>query len=424
MKKNILIVILFSVAIISCNSILDVNPVDAISDEIAIKDRSGVEKALTGSYNALQSTGLYGRYQIIAGDLAADNLIWTGTTQDYGQLLTKPIPSDNSIIDGMWAGAYDGINRVNNIIGKLPEISGINKADQDQFMGEALFLRSLLYFNLANYFGNVPLRLKPTLDLSSIDLEATSKEIILKQCMDDLRTASKLMSEQQVPGHANKYSAEALLSKVYLTEFHFTGNKVSADSAVAVSNRVINVGKSPLFEVVFDIQNYNRLAQYFYSRSYAGRYEVAPSSGLINSYEPGDNRKEASIAWDDKNKPYCIKYKDVAGGADNVSVIRIEDIYLTRAEALAYSNGSISAIKSDINFIRNKAGLGNTSAETGSELKIAIENERRHEFAFEGHRWTDLVRTKRISAVLGIDEKYSFFPIPLFELQTNKKLKQ
>lgn len=291
MKKNILIIILFSLILVSCNSLLDVNPVDAISDEEAINDRSGVEKALTGSYNALQSIGLYGRNLIIAGDLAADNLVWTGTTQDYGQLLIKPIPSDNSIIDGMWSGAYDGINRVNNIIDKLPGIAGISKTDQDEFMGETLFLRSLLYFNLANYFGDVPLRLKPTLDLSSIDLEATSKELILKQCMDDLRTASKLMSAQQVSGHANKHSADALLSKVYLTDYHISGNKISADSAAVIAGRVILTGRSPLFEVVFDIQNYNRLAQYFFSRSYAGRYEVAPSEGLINSYESGDNRK-------------------------------------------------------------------------------------------------------------------------------------
>lgn len=423
MKKNILIIVLFSLALFSCSGLLDVNPVDAISDEIAIKDRSGVEKALTGSYNSLQSIGLYGRYQVIVGDLAADNLIWTGTTQDFGQMLIKPIPSDNSLIESMWTGAYDGINRVNNILDKLPGISGMTKAEQDQFMGEALFLRSLLYFNLANYFGNVPLRLRPTLDLSSIDMAATSQQLIIKQCTEDLRTASKLMSATQVSGHANKYSAEALLAKVYLTDFHLTNNKISADSSVAVANRVINTGRNMLFEVVFDIQNYNRLAQYFFSRSYAGRYEIAPSEGLIKSYEPLDNRKNALIALDDKNKPYCIKYKDVSGGADNVAVIRSEDIYLTRAEALAYSNGNITTIKSDINFIRNKAGLSNTTADNYIDLKIAVENERRHEFAFEGHRWVDLVRTKRASSVLGIDEKYYFFPIPLSELQTNKLLK-
>lgn len=423
MKKNIIIIVLFSLALFSCSGLLDVNPVDAISDEIAIKDRSGVEKALTGSYNSLQSIGLYGRYQVIVGDLAADNLIWTGTTQDFGQMLIKPIPSDNSLIESMWTGAYDGINRVNNILDKLPGISGMTKAEQDQFIGEALFLRSLLYFNLANYFGNVPLRLRPTLDLSSIDMAATSQQLIIKQCTEDLRTASKLMSATQVSGHANKYSAEALLAKVYLTDFHLTNNKISADSSVAVANRVINTGRNMLFEVVFDIQNYNRLAQYFFSRSYAGRYEIAPSEGLIKSYEPLDNRKNALIALDDKNKPYCIKYKDVSGGADNVAVIRSEDIYLTRAEALAYSNGNITTIKSDINFIRNKAGLSNTTADNYIDLKIAVENERRHEFAFEGHRWVDLVRTKRASSVLSIDEKYYFFPIPLSELQTNKLLK-
>lgn len=410
------------IGLASCNSILDVYPVDAISDQIAIKDRSGLDKALTGSYNALHSVGLYGRYQVIAGDLAADNLIWTGTTQDFGQMLIKPIPSDNSIIDAMWSGAYDGINRANNIIYVLPEISDLNETDANQFMGEALFLRSLLYFNLTNYFGDIPFRLKPTLDLSDIDLESSPRAAILEQITDDLHDAAKMMSGQKAPGHANNLSAQALLAKVYLSQYHLTGNKVFADSSVIIASRVIEVGTNPIFEVVFDLQNFNRLAQYFYSRTYAGRYEIAPSPELINSFEAGDLRLSASIAYDDKNKPYCIKYDDVAGGADNVQVIRLEEMYLLRAEARAYTNGNIADIQSDINLIRNKAGLANTLASNHSELKIAIENERRHEFAFEGHRWLDLVRTNRATQVLGIDSKHLFFPIPIFELQTNKKL--
>jgi hypothetical protein len=57
-------------------------------------------------------------------------------------------------------------------------------------------------------------------------------------------------------------------------------------------------------------------------------------------------------------------------------------------------------------------------------LKQAIDYECRHEFAFEGHRWPDLVRTKRATVVLGIDEKYTLFPIPLSEMQTNNLMKQ
>lgn len=422
MKKYIIFLLFLTTVLASCNDLLNIDPVDAISDQIAIKDRSGLEKALTGTYNSLHSVGLYGRYQVIAGDLAADNLDWTGTTQDFGQMLSKPVPSDNSIIDAMWSAAYDGINRANNIIEALPGITGLNKADADQFMGEALFLRSLNYFNLTNYFGDIPFRLKPTLDLSEIDLEKTSRIQILEQITNDLRDASKWMSNAKAAGHANNTSAEALLAKVYLTQFHLTGNKVFADSAVAVSGRVLQSNEEPLFEVVFDLQNFNRLAQYFYSRTYAGRYEIAPSTDLINSYEPGDSRLDASIAYDDKNKPYCIKYDDVAGGADNVAVIRRAEMFLLRAEALAYTGGNLAAILSDINSVRRNAGLPDITSGTYADLKLAVERERRHEFAFEGHRWLDLVRTNRAVEVLGIEAKDMLFPIPLFEIQTNKKL--
>lgn len=421
MKKNILF-LLIAMVLASCNGFLEVDPVDAISDQDAIKDRAGLEKALTGSYSALHGIGIYGRYQVIAGDLAADNLDWTGTTQDFGQMLIKPIPADNSIVEAMWTGAYDGINRVNNIIHALPGITGLNEAESNQFMGEALFLRSLHYFNLTNYYGDVPFRLKPTLDLSEINLEVTPRADILNRLVTDLREATKLMSGQKASGHANKTSAEALLAKIYLTQFHLSGNNTMADSAAVIAGRVIATNENPLFEVVFDLQNFNRLAQYFYSRTFAGRYEIAPSQSLINSFEPGDSRLANSIAYDDKNKPYCIKYKDVAGGADNVAVIRKEEMHLVRAEALAYTNGDITAIRNDINFIRSKAGLPNTAAISYADLILAIELERRHEFAFEGHRWNDLVRTKRASDVLGIDPGYYFFPIPLSELQTNNKL--
>jgi hypothetical protein len=48
-----------------------------------------------------------------------------------------------------------------------------------------------------------------------------------------------------------------------------------------------------------------------------------------------------------------------------------------------------------------------------------IENERRLEFAFEGHRWFDLIRTGRATEVLGITEDKKYFPIPLAESNVN-----
>jgi hypothetical protein len=99
-------------------------------------------------------------------------------------------------------------------------------------------------------------------------------------------------------------------------------------------------------------------------------------------------------------------------------------MYMIRAEAQAYTNGNIEEIRTDINTLRLRSGLVATTANTYDELKLAIEGERRHEFAFESQRWSDLVRTKRATTVVGIDEKYTLFPIPLSEMQTNNLMTQ
>jgi hypothetical protein len=426
----------------SCNKVLDVKPTDSVAAEDAIKNKAGVEHALIGSYNALQATGLYYLNAIIVGDIAADNLTHTGTMMEYGQIERKPIPAENSIVEGMWSGAYNGINCVNNILVKLPGISDITQAESDQYEGEALFIRALLHYYLVTYFGGVPIQTQPTLDLSKIDIARNTAEEVYTQVITDLTTAKAKLSTSKVRGRADSYAASALLAKVCLSKFHLLGDQPSAGLAITEATRVIDDGgyllatdygsifnpatNSPesIFEVVFDAQNFTRLAQYFYSRDLSGRYEVAPEAELIQSYEPADtNRLKASVAYYD-TQPYGYKYKDVSGGTDHVYVFRLAEMYLIRAEALAYSNGDIAGIQADINTIRNRAGLANTTAATIPELKQAIDYECRHEFAFEGHRWPDLVRTKRATVVLGIDEKYTLFPIPLSEMQTNNLMKQ
>jgi len=442
MKRIIYTCIFAGLILASCSKLFDVEPTASISSDIAIKDKAGIEHALTGSYSALQAVGLYGRNSVIVSDLAADNLTWTGTTQDYGQIEHKPIPADNSIVDGFWAASYDGINRVNNILYVIPSISGLNENEMKQYKGEALYLRALLYYNLVIYFGDVPLKTFPTLDLSSVDAERTPSAQVFEQIITDLSEAKDLLSTTKVFGRANSFSASALLAKIYLTKFHLMDHPASAAASIDEASRVIDQGGYSLepifsslfnnttfsgesiFEVVYDLQNFNRLAQYYASRSLTGRYEVAPTAGFIAGFESGDTRLTGSVAYDDKNLPYGIKYNDIAGGTDRVYISRLADVILTRAEARAYSAGDIASIQADINLVRTRAGLGPTAAATYDDLKLAIENERRHELAFEGHRWIDLVRTGRAVEVLSIDPKYTLFPIPLIEMQTNNLMKQ
>jgi hypothetical protein len=298
MKKIIFSLFALTFTIMSCNKVLDVKPTDSVAAEDAIKNKAGVEHALIGSYNALQATGLYYLNAMIVGDVAADNLTHTGTMMEYGQIERKPIPAENSIVEGMWSGAYNGINCVNNILVKLPGIKDLTQAESDQYEGEALFIRALLHYYLATYFGGVPIQTMPTLDLSKIDIARNTLTEVYSQVITDLTTAKAKLATTKVKGRANTYTASALLAKVYLSKFQQLGDQPSSGLAITEANRVITEGgytlatdygsmfnpatnsSESIFEVVFDAQNFTRLAQYFYSRDLSGRYEIAPENEL------------------------------------------------------------------------------------------------------------------------------------------------
>lgn len=443
MKKIFCIIIATSLLVSSCSKMLDIEPTDAISNEEAIKDKAGVEKAITGAYDVLQNIGLYGRNRVILGDLAADNVSWTGTTLDYAQVDNNQVPIDNSLIEGMWSGAYDGINRVNNILYALPGIGGITDNERKTYEGHALFIRALLHFNLLTYFGGVPVKTSPTLDLASVDVPRNTVAEVFDRVILDLQEAeTRLPGPGQVSeGRANAFSATALLARVYLTRFHAEDNPAMAGLAVEKADLVIQQGGFSLaagydalfsggsaeriFQVSFSVQDRNRLAEYYFPRSLTGRYEIGPSTAFIESWDPADSlRFKATIAFDSLGTAYGFKYRKLSEGSDPVLVIRLAEMYLVKAEALAYNNGDMDVIRDNINTVRSRAGLPPVIDQTYPELRLAVERERRYEFAQEGHRWFDLVRTKRAVAVLGIDPNFTLFPIPLSEMTTNSRMEQ
>ncbi len=110
---------------------------------------------------------------------------------------------------------------------------------------------------------------------------------------------------------------------------------------------------------------------------------------------------------------------------DPAYVLRIAEQFLIRAEARAQIGTDLVGSAADLNAVRTRAGLANTAAATKPDLLQAIEDERRLEFAFEPHRWFDLVRTKRADDIFpGITTDKYILPIPITELQTDPSLQQ
>jgi hypothetical protein len=143
MKKNIYLIIIALLMVAGCEKVLEVEPVNYITDDQAIENRTDVERAIVGCYSGLQQTGCYGRHLPIIGDLTADNLNWTGTSQDYGQFQNNSLLADNGIVESIWNAHYDVINRVNWVIYKLPGIEDISQQDRDDFFGHLYYIRAL-----------------------------------------------------------------------------------------------------------------------------------------------------------------------------------------------------------------------------------------------------------------------------------------
>lgn len=428
MKKIFILLTVFSVS--ACD-VLDVKPNSSIHASDAFKDKRGIEKGILGAYSSFQNLSYYGRTYSLFTDLAADVLEHPqdATALEYNQVDNNAILPENGSVSGIWSSMYEGINVANNVIAKVPEMADMTEEEKAQALGELYFIRALNHFNLVNLFGDVPLKTEPTVGTSALDVPRTPKSDVVAKIIDDLVAAETRLVAGGPKVRASKYAASALLARVYLyTEKYDLARKKASEviekggySLIAYGDIFQDGSAETIFEVDFTDLNRNRIAEYNFPKSLNGRREVAPTATILNAYEAGDERYEASIAMEGA-LAYPIKYPNMAVGAENVIVLRLAEMYLIRAEAEARLEGDITAIQNDINAIRHRADLNDVGASSYSTLLQAIEQERLVEFAFEGHRWFDLVRTGRAMAVLpnvnSIDQ--TLFPIPLDELLTNK----
>jgi starch-binding outer membrane protein, SusD/RagB family len=431
---NQLILIIGFLSVLSGCNILDIEPADEISAEEAFKNKSDIEKGIIGSYSELQSLSYYGRTYLIFSDLAADNLEHPtdATSSDYAEVDNNAMLAENGAIEGIWSSIYSAINVDNSIIGKVPGISDMTDQEKAAALGELYFLRALNHFNLMNYFGAIPVKTEPTVGTENLDAGRDTTDKVFAQIISDLGYAeSHLDPSTSLKTRATRFAATALLSRVYLYQKDYASafekaNDVITNGGYTLMNNFADIfaadgSTETIFEVAFDEQDRNRIAEYNFPKSMNGRREVAPTQDLIDAYEIGDERMAATVAYNG-SYAYANKYNNLSLGDDNVIILRLAEMYLIRAEAEAHlPGGVVGNVQTDINSVRNRVGLDDTGADTMNELLLAIENERRLEFAFEGHRWFDLVRTHRAIDILPnvIKSYQELFPIPLSELQTN-----
>lgn len=369
----------------------------------------------------------------------------------------------------VWEANYTGIGRCNQAIDNIPKFEGMDPALANRLVGEAKFLRAYFYFNLVRCFGTIPkiARVYSGEEAAQIykDYSGAPPEEIYALIEEDLiDAASKLplksAYEAKDLGRATKGAAQGLLAKVYMYQKRW-------NECLASCNDVINSGEydlEPDFSLVwrqstehgpeslFEIEGQNGaegwgIGGYFVTQGARGPVANGfngwgfntPTEDLEQAFEPGDERKAATIyyagqtLWDGAVVDISVSnprynYKAYASqtqeanydswwSGKNIRILRYGEILLIKAEA-ANELGNTGEAVAALNQVRNRAGLANTSASSQGDLRTAIWNERRVELAMEHDRFFDLVRQGRAGEVLRahgknfVDGKHEVFPIP------------
>ena len=449
MKNNFIFTIGFlSILLLgSCEKNLDINPTQSIDETQALKSSSDVEAALVGAYSDLGNADVYGGSLFVRSELLGNSpseINWSGTYQTMTQIYNKLIPVDNTDVRDTWANSYKTINDVNNVLDAIDIVLDTRK---DRVEGESKFIRASLYFDLVRLYAKawndgdpatnegVPLVLQPTrapLSEENQPARATVSQVYA-QVITDLTEAEALLPEDN-GFFASKYAAAAMLSRVYLQQGDYA-------NAAAAASRVIDSGAFSLTatyleafpynpintsevvgnttEDVFAIQvtatqGVNSFNTYF---SPLGRGDIDINPDYLAQFEAGDDR--LNIYYDDGS----IRTGKFDMFYSAVHIIRLAEMYLTRAEANFREGTTVGATPvEDINTIRERVNLPDYDA---ADLTLDLFlTERNHELAFEGLTLGDKKRTETSVGPLAWNSPKLIFPIPDRERKVNPNLTQ
>ncbi|MFH7018374.1 RagB/SusD family nutrient uptake outer membrane protein [Flavobacterium sp. FlaQc-47] len=433
--------------ITSCDDALDVDlPSNQLSSESVYATEATAEAAVNGIYQSMVADFYYSSVHSVLGQTADELVPRTGIANVYS---SNEIPETDGTINSNWGELYKTIYNANNVIEGVTKSTSLNAVKSKQWIAEAKFLRAYTYFYLTNLWGNVPLVLTTNVDVSAL-LPQSTQETVYAQIVLDLADASKDLptdykNYDQERIRATKWAAEALLARVNL----YLGKWAEASAhATAVINETGN------YKLITDLAEENspfiadndeailQIPYFNVSYTYEGSSVFTTGGTLLlrkgNAlFETGDARKTNwTIDITDRNGVFLgiapYKYQNNFGDSpsERSTLLRLAELYLIRAEARVKSN-DITGAQQDINVIRNRALLNNTTITDTNQLLDLIALERQREFFAEnGHRWLDLKRTGKLNETLSVlsDKIWkstdNLYPIPEPAIRSNPFLTQ
>lgn len=410
------------------------------------------------------------------GDLCSDNALRGSSLSDGGGTIfnngvnqfqnMSGLNGGSDFLNWLWNNAYTGIGRANTALKAIREFDGIDPRQKEILEGEARFNRAWFYFSVLKHWGKGPIVPLETLTGAEMaDIAISDRTTLYDSILADLEAGLLMPDKEEASqwyptswyGRAHWGSAMGLMAKVLLyraadeperaneyytrivsivKEMELSDDGYGLEPLSILFSKLGEYGSESVFEI--------GAASFMTSD---GAYQgwqvvgvrsdpnwgwgfVAPSLNLVQSYEPGDNRKENDIIYGRttafsgmEQTPSVIdgttivgsyiaddpasasngfpnrftrkgyQPRPVTGGNENyggnIRLMRWAEVLLIGAEAAVQCGDAKASVW--YNAVRARAGLG--------EKEATLENiweEKRIELSMERDRYFDLVRIDKI----------------------------
>ena len=454
----------------SCNDWLDVNPKTNVDEAELFKNEQGFKEALTGVYIKMSTTSLYGREMTYGflDQLAQRYYNDEFLSADYDKVTwyTYPSTRTQTYYENFWTGDYNLIANLNNLLSNIESRGNVihTAGYKDIIKGEALDLRSFLYFDLLRMFGpiykdnasspSIPYRTQFNRDVAklmpanqvadSIVKSLKAAEVLLEN--DPMNISFPVYDEDTSIdpflnyrfNRMNKYAVKAELARVYL----WMGDKENAAKyaqevidakkadgskrfALITDNTQDKIGSTELlFSMSMDSETFaDRIKSEFQvtnSNYYVFLGDVNRRYKIFDTTVDGQNDmrlKDGTGFAISTNGAYTLKFSQnnlfSSVLKNNMPLIRLPEMYYILAEC----TDDLAESAKILSIVRSARGLEDLQPFADESEKIYnIEKEYRKEFYGEGQLWFFYKRqgykTFQFCPISNMTESRYRFPIP------------
>lgn len=486
--KTAAIGVLLAGASFSCDDFLTEVPQSQVDASTFYTSAQAAEIGITGCYNRFFNENGYSKLVMLVQASTDDIFQETGAFHQYQ---TREIMTAANGDQAVWKQMYQTIANVNFLLQEVEGLSADIFPDpnrKQEILGEAHFLKGVVYYYLYSTWGEVPLVKEFSEDPTDLIIAKSSKEEVKAYVIEELEKAEEMLPEiiESYPnaaetnlrkGRASKWAAKAYLARLALVDENW-------QEAVDLSDEIIESSLYPLADVWRTIfqEPYNATESIFeqqndYSPGFFGSgifgwfmgFDFEWSDAAMTVFEKPDTigkTQGKDIRFDLAYTPHpwgprfqpnkIIPSRLFANGGieqANFPIIRTSEMLLIKAEALNELNFSSNKdeVISILNALRARAedptwvhpwgkfssvpagtaGIAPLDAadfDTQEELRTAIREEKRRELIFEDVvRFTDLMRWDKEylkTAIKAPSDDHLYWPIPTDEVLRNELLEQ